>query len=80
MRQLTAKQKKVLDKFIISQTVPVEDRWMNNDAPFKNSCFVLDIEDSLPPEIMDELEKINDTEILFQEVNRYLSGKSFEMK
>ena len=80
MRQLTSKQKKVLDKFIVSQTVPVEDRWTNNDAPFKGGNFVLDIEDSLPPEIMDELEKINDTEILYQEVNRYLSDQSFKIR
>lgn len=80
MRQLTAKQKKVLDNFILSQIVPVEDRWQNRGAPFKGGAFVLDVEDNLPPEIFAELEKINDTEILYQEVNRYLSDKSFEIK
>ena len=79
MRQLTVKQKKVLDEFIVSQTVSVNDRWKNNDAPFKGGSFGLDVED-LPVEIFDKLEKINDTEILYQEVNRYLSDESFKIK
>jgi len=34
--------------------------------------------DDLPQEIIDELERINDTEILWQEVNRYMSDKRME--
>ena len=49
MRELTKKQKNILDKYI--------------DCP--------NIE-KLPNEIYEQLQKINDTEILWQNVNRYL--------
>ena len=55
MRQLTAKQKKVLK--VYAQKA--------NSIPFS-------VED-LPDEIWDALQKINDTEILYQEVNRFLN-------
>ncbi len=56
MRQLTARQKKLLDKE------------MANDQ---------NIEDweSLPYEIIKQLEAINDTEILWSETNRYIHDK-----
>jgi len=55
MRQLTAKQKKLLAKILDSD---------------KNS----DIRgvDDLPTAVWDELERINDTEILWQEANRFI--------
>lgn len=58
MRQLTAKQKKLLDKEFIEY------------AP--NSV------DELNEGVFERLEEINDTEILWQEVNRYLSDKTME--
>ena len=58
MRQLTAKQKKLLTK------------WYKEYQP----VFV----DDLNFEHWEMLEKINDTEILWQEVNRFLSDMSME--
>lgn len=54
MRQLTSRQKKLLDKQPLSITSYVD----------------------LPSEVWDELERINNTEILWQEVNRYLMDRS----
>ena len=53
MRQLTAKQKKILD------TLP------NTVTDF----------DDIPMDIIEKLEKINNTEILWSECNRYLSDR-----
>ncbi len=33
--------------------------------------------DDLPAEVLEKLKSINDTEILYQEVDRYLSDRSF---
>lgn len=60
MRRLTAKQKKLLDKFS-------EERATKNNALWS-------VED-LTDEEWEQVEAINDTEILYQEVNRYLSDK-----
>ena len=79
MRQLTSKQKKILDKFIVAQTVPVDDRWKNNGAPFKGGNFGLDVDD-VPNEIWEELIKINNTEILYQTVNGYVSDESCKVR
>ncbi len=76
MRQLTVSQKKILDKFVKDCTVPTEQRW--SDYPFKapngkrEYCLQAD---NLPNDIWVKLIKINDTEILTQEVDRYLSDK-----
>ncbi len=58
MRQLTSKQKKLLDK------------WFMEYRP-------MDV-DSLELEHWEILESINDTEILWQNVNRYLGDKLTE--
>ena len=50
MRQLTKKQKKILDKYIDARRL-----------------------EELPTGVYEQLEKINDTEILWSEVNRYLN-------
>lgn len=55
MRQLTVKQKKLLDKVYTETKI---DNW-----------------DNLPIEIINQLESINNTEILWSEVNRYLGDK-----
>jgi hypothetical protein len=74
MRQLTAAQKKLLNKFIKSQLHP-KDSFEASQAPFKGSKHILTGED-LPSEIYAEIERLNDTEILWQEVNRYLEDES----
>jgi hypothetical protein len=55
MRQLTKKQKKILDVY-------------------KN---IYRLED-LPSGVFEQLEKINDTEILWSETNRYLSDNYYK--
>jgi hypothetical protein len=50
MRQLTKKQKKILDNYINARRL-----------------------EELPTGVYEQLEKINDTEILWSEVNRYLN-------
>jgi hypothetical protein len=55
MRQLTKKQKKILDVY-------------------KN---IYKLED-LPSGVFEQLEKINDTEILWSETNRYLSDNYYK--
>ena len=54
MRQLTKKQKKILDNY-------------KNISRFEE----------LPNGVFEELEKINNTEILWSETNRYLSDNYF---
>ena len=50
MRQLTKKQKKILDNYINARRL-----------------------EELPTGVYEQLEKINDTEILWSETNRYLN-------
>ena len=50
MRELTKKQKKILDKYTNASRL-----------------------EELPQGVYEQLEKINDTEILWAEVNRYLN-------
>lgn len=61
MRQLTAQQKRLLD--IVSK------------ERANIGLETLDVND-LPDGIFEKLEKMNDTEILWQEVNRYLWDKN----
>ena len=63
MRALTAKQKKLLDSYI-------EQHKVNGHELF--SYDELTIEES------EKIEAINDTEILWQEVNRYINDKRME--
>jgi hypothetical protein len=62
MRQLTSKQKKLIDKWFATR---------QNDLPYGG------IKD-LPDDLWAELEEINDTEILYQNVDRYILDKIFE--
>jgi hypothetical protein len=55
MRQLTKKQKKILDNY--------------RDVPRL---------ENLPDGVFEQLEKINDTEILWSETNRYLSDNYYK--
>jgi len=75
MRNLTVKQKNILDKFILSQ-IRVNKNWYS--SPFLNNCLSLNIDD-LPSEIYHQLEQINNSEILYQNVDCYLNDKSYEL-
>jgi hypothetical protein len=72
MRELTKKQKKLLDQ------------WWKDNEPSKeaeilfNKTNPLGSWEDLTLEQQEALEKINDTEILCQEVNSYLWDKRFE--
>ena len=75
-RHLLQRQKKLIDSWIESQVNNEMDRMMSGNI-FKTGGG-LSIDD-LPSEIWDKLEEINDTEILYQEVNRYIEDKSWEI-
>jgi hypothetical protein len=77
MRQLTKKQKNILDKWVNSQVNSEDDKFMTGFT-FKQNKFGLDISD-LPSEIYAKLEEINDTEILWQEVNRHIEDRATEI-
>lgn len=62
MRQLTHRQKKLLDQVLENTHTPI---------------YTVD---DLPIEIWEELEAINDTEILWQECNRYISDTAIRPK
>lgn len=64
MRQLTAQQKRLID-FVVSERKRIY------------GLETSDFED-LDNEYQDKLEQLNDTEILVQEVNRYLWEKNSE--
>jgi hypothetical protein len=74
MRALTAKQKKLLNNWFES--------WYTKQTGtgfFKDTVLVGNfVDDVLPNELWEKLEQINDTEILYQNVNRYLSDKLAE--
>lgn len=64
MRTLTKKQKKLLDI------------WYEQNKN-EHGLAVRDVvSDLLPTELWAELEAINDTEILYQDVNRYIHDKA----
>jgi len=72
-RHLLKRQKTILDKFIAENTHP-KDSFYRTVSVFTEGRHHLDADD-LPHELWQTLEKINDTEILYQEVNRYMSDK-----
>lgn len=69
MRELTKSQKKLLDNwFKEKEPTEKEKMFFGKQNPITNA-------DALTTEQWDSLTKINDTEILYQEVNRYLMDK-----
>lgn len=79
MRDLTAKQKKILDKWVNSQIEKDDTQKMIHDnAPFTRGRYNLSIED-FPADLYNQLEEINDTEILYQNVDRYLQDKAYDI-
>lgn len=76
MRDLTVRQKALLNSFFESQKETNEiERMMHDNAPFKGGRYGLSADD-LPAEMFAKLEAMNDTEILYQNIDRYLSDKS----
>jgi len=65
MRTLTKKQKKLLDKWYEQ----------NKDVPGLAACDVVQLKE-FSYDFLCELEEINDTEVLYQEINRYISDKA----
>lgn len=80
MRKLTAKQKKILDQFFESRKRNNKDEESIYGSIFKNGDHSIGLQElfKYSPELFAKLEEINDTEILHQEVNRYLEDKSSE--
>jgi len=66
MRRLTVKQKKLLDKWYEQNNI--------KDEPGIAVCNV--VQDLLPDELWDELQEVNNTEVLYQEVNCYITDKA----
>jgi hypothetical protein len=77
MRQLTSKQKKLLDKFFESRKQTPDEEFMSGSV-FKGGDHSIGIDELFKYDhaLYYKIEEINDTEILHQEVNRYLDDKS----
>jgi hypothetical protein len=77
MRALTSKQKKLLDKFFESRKQTPDQEFMSGSV-FKDGDHSIGIDELFKhdDELFAKLEQINDTEILHQNVNRYLEDKS----
>lgn len=72
-RHLLKRQKAILDKFIEENT-HAKDSIYRVHSVFTQGRHSLGVDD-LPAELWDKIEKINDTEILYQEVDRYMGDK-----
>ena len=75
-RHLLKRQKAIIDKFIKDNTHS-KDSFERIDSVFTRGRHRLDTDD-LPVELWLKIEEINDTEILYQEVERYMSDKCSE--
>lgn len=78
MRTLTVKQKNLLDKFFDSRKQLDDDAQFMSGSVFKDGDHSIGIDELFKHDdlLFAKLEQINDTEILHQEVDRYLSDKS----
>jgi len=65
MRTLTAKQKKLLDKWYEE----------NKSKTYIGYFFDLEKCEAFSLELLEKLEEINDTEILYQAINSYIGDK-----
>jgi hypothetical protein len=77
MRALTTKQKKLLDKFFKSRTQTSHEEFMSGSV-FKGGDHNIGIDElfKYDDELFVKIEQINDTEILHQNIERYLNDKS----
>lgn len=76
-RHLLKRQKNILDKFIQENTHS-KDSIYRVHSVFTNGRHSLGVED-LPSELWIKLVEINDTEILYQNVQRYMDDKCCEI-
>jgi len=72
-RHLLKRQKNIIDKFIKENTHSKDSIYRVNSV-FTDGRHNLGVDD-LPIELYEEIEAINDTEILYQEIDRYMSDK-----
>jgi len=72
-RHLLNRQKAIIDKFIAENT-NAKDSFERIDSVFTEGRHYLDADD-LSNELWLKIREINDTEILYQEVERYMSDK-----
>ena len=77
MRNLTVKQKKLMTDFITSQLTEI-NTFARTQSFFKNGKSILSASD-LPPELYQKIESINDTEILYQNIERFMCDESFKI-
>jgi len=77
MRALTSKQKKLLDKFFESRKQTPDQEFMSGSV-FKGGDHNIGIDELFEYDntLYYEIEKINDTEILQQNIDGYLNDKS----
>ena len=61
MRDLTKKQKNILDK------------WIRENCPFPGMAICDVVKNHLSFETWEELQRINNTEVLYQRVNNYVN-------
>ena len=71
MRNLTSKQKKLIKQFVESQINP-KGTFEREISVFKQGKHYLDADD-LPSELYAQIEAINETEIHYQNVERYMN-------
>jgi hypothetical protein len=76
-RHLLKRQKAIIDKFIAENT-HAKDSIYRIHSVFTEGRHHLDADD-LPHELWQKLQSINDTEILYQEVDRYMGDKCSEI-
>jgi hypothetical protein len=80
MRTLTAKQKKLLDQFFESRKRKNEEEIFMYGSVFKDGDHNIGIDELFKHDdlLFARLEQIHDTEVLHQEVDRYLNDKSLK--
>lgn len=76
-RHLLNRQKAIIDKFIAENTNS-KDSFERTQSVFTQDRDYLDTDD-LSNELWEKIVAINDTEILYQEVERYMSDKCTEV-
>jgi len=76
-RHLLKRQKNLIDKFIAENTHSKES-FHRSTSVFTNNRHSLGVQ-HLSGELWEKLVNINDTEILYQEVNRYMDDKCCEI-
>ena len=71
MRKLSSKQKKLIREFMETQVNP-KGTFEREISLFKEGKHFLDADD-LPTELYVEIEEINDSEVLYQNIEHYMN-------